>query len=62
MTVPASGPGLMSTTALAASSLAEAVILQSSGLLCTLQPWLGLDLEVSVVGVDRHEEVMQEAF
>jgi len=27
-----------------------------------LQPWLGLDLEVSVVGVDRHEEVMQEAF
>ena len=30
--------------------------------LCTLQPWLRLDLEVSVVSVDCHEEVMQEAF
>jgi hypothetical protein len=34
----------------------------SSGLLCILQPWLRLDLKVSVVGVDRYEEVMQEAF
>jgi hypothetical protein len=26
-----------------------------------LEPWLRLNFEVSVVDVDRHEEVMQEA-
>jgi uncharacterized protein YbjQ (UPF0145 family) len=32
------------------------------GPLCTLEPWLRLNLEISVVGVDCHEEVVQEAF
>jgi hypothetical protein len=27
-----------------------------------LEPWLRLNLEISVVGVDCHEEVVQEAF
>jgi len=32
------------------------------GLLCALEPWLRLNLEISVVGVDCHEEMVQEAF
>src|SRR6266568_5212069 len=31
------------------------------GLLWFPEPWLGLNFEVSVVGVDRHKEVVQEA-
>lgn len=38
------------------------LVLQPSGLLCILKPGFRLDLEVSVVGMDRHEKVMQEAF
>src|SRR5215470_1735034 len=34
----------------------------STGLLFFLQPWLRLYFEIPVVGVNRHEEVMQEAF
>src|SRR5215467_7580469 len=33
----------------------------SGGLRCILEPWLRLDFEVAVVGVDSHEEVIQEA-
>jgi hypothetical protein len=32
------------------------------GLLCALEPRLRLDLEISVVAVDCHEEVVQETF
>ena len=32
------------------------------GPLRTLEPWPSLNSEISVVGVDCHEEVVQEAF
>ena len=34
----------------------------STGLLFFLQPWLRLYFEIPVIGVNRHEDVMQEAF
>ena len=34
----------------------------STGLLFFLQPWLRLYFEIPIIGVDRHEEVVQEAF
>ena len=36
-------------------------IITLNELLCVLKPWLGVNFEVSIVGVDRHEEVVQEA-
>lgn len=40
---------------------ATRLVLPPRGLLCILESWLRLNFQVSVIGVDRHEEVMQEA-
>lgn len=37
-------------------------IITLNELLCALEPWLRLNLEISVVGVDCHKEVVHEAF
>jgi hypothetical protein len=31
-------------------------------LLCALEPWLRLNVQISVIGVDCYEEVVQKAF
>jgi hypothetical protein len=36
--------------------------LSAGALSCVLKPWLRLNLQISVVGVDGHNEVVQEAF